>query len=34
MDIVRGVSFVPEMEALATVSEDCTVKLWSFKNID
>ncbi len=34
MDIVRGVSFVPELEALATVSEDCTVKLWSLKNIE
>lgn len=34
MDIVRGVSFVPEIDALASVSEDCTVKLWSLKGID
>lgn len=34
MDIVRGVQFVPEIDAVASVSEDCTVKLWSFKNIE
>jgi WD40 repeat protein len=34
MDIVRGVQFVPQIDAMASVSEDCTVKLWSFKNID
>jgi striatin 1/3/4 len=34
MDIVRGIQFVPELDAIASVSEDCTVKLWSFKNID
>lgn len=34
MDIVRGVQFVPEIDTLASVSEDCTVKLWSLKNID
>ena len=32
--IVRGVQFVPEIDAVASVSGDCTVKLWSFKNID
>ena len=34
MDIVRGVQFVPQIDAMASISEDCTVKLWSFKNID
>lgn len=34
MDIVRGVQFVGEIDSLATVSEDCTVKLWNLKGID
>lgn len=34
LDIVRGVSFVSEIDSMATVSEDCTVKLWSLKGID
>lgn len=34
MDIVRGVQFVPEIDTLASISEDCTVKLWSLKGID
>jgi WD40 repeat protein len=34
MDIVRGVQFISDLDSLATVSEDCTVKLWSLKNID
>jgi striatin 1/3/4 len=31
---VRGVQFVPEIETLASISEDCTVKLWSLRGID
>ena len=31
MDIVRGVHFIPEIDAMASISEDCTVKLWSLK---
>ena len=34
MDIVRGVQFVSDLDSIATVSEDCTVKLWSLQNID
>lgn len=34
MDIVRGVVFVPEIDSMASISEDCTVKLWSLKGID
>jgi striatin 1/3/4 len=34
MDIVRGVQFVPEIETLVSVSEDCTVKLWSLKGLE
>ena len=34
MDVVRGVSFIPEIDALASVSEDCTVKLWNLRGID
>ena len=31
MDNVRGVHFLPD--TLASVSEDCTVKLWSLKRL-
>jgi striatin 1/3/4 len=34
MDNVRGVQFIPDIDSLATISEDCTVKLWSLKGID
>ena len=34
MDIVRGVSIVTEIDSIATVSEDCTVKLWNLKDCD
>lgn len=33
MDIVRGVHFLQKTDTMASVSEDCTVKLWSFKKI-
>lgn len=33
MDIVRGVHFLQNSDTMASVSEDCTVKLWSFKKI-
>ena len=32
MDVVRGVHFLPE--TLASISEDCTVKLWSLRGIE
>ena len=31
---MRGLSFVSDIDTMATVSEDCTVKLWSLKGID
>ena len=34
MDIVRGLHFVPDIDSLVTVSEDCTVKLWSLKGLE
>lgn len=34
MDVVRGVQFVPEIETLASISEDCTIKLWSLRGIE
>jgi len=34
MDVVRGIHFVSEIESLVTVSEDCTVKLWSLKGLE
>ncbi len=34
MDIVRGLLFVPEIDSLASISEDCTLKLWTLKNIE
>ena len=34
MDIVRGLLFVPSIDTMASISEDCTVKLWSLKNLD
>lgn len=34
MDIVRGLLFVPEIDSLASISEDCTLKLWSLKNLE
>lgn len=34
MDNVRGLLFVPEIDSLASISEDCTVKLWSVKHLD
>ena len=34
MDIVRGIRFIPELDAMASISEDCTVKLWSLNGIE
>mmetsp|Transcript_37153 Transcript_37153/g.48860 ORF Transcript_37153/g.48860 Transcript_37153/m.48860 type:complete len:268 (-) Transcript_37153:948-1751(-) len=34
MDIVRGIQFVPAMDAMATISEDCMVKLWNLSDMD
>lgn len=34
LDIVRGLLFVPEIDTLASISEDCTLKLWSLKGLD
>ena len=34
MDIVRGVQFVPSVDAMATISEDCMVKLWNLSKMD
>ena len=33
MDIVRGLYFVPEVDTMASISEDCTVKLWSMRKM-
>lgn len=34
MDIVRGVQFVPNVDGMATISEDCMVKLWNLSDMD
>ena len=34
MDIIRGVQFVPSVDAMATISEDCMVKLWNLSELD
>ena len=34
MDIVRGIQFVPSVDAMATISEDCMVKLWNLSDLD
>lgn len=34
MDIVRGIQFVPAVDAMATISEDCMVKLWNLSEMD
>ena len=34
MDIVRGVQFIPGVDAMATISEDCMVKLWNLSDLD
>jgi striatin 1/3/4 len=28
MDAIRGISFVPSINALISASEDCTLKVW------
>lgn len=33
-DIVRGLHFIPSMETLASISEDCLVKLWNLNDLD
>lgn len=34
MDIIRGVQFVPSVDAMATISEDCMVKIWNLSDLD
>ncbi len=34
LDTIRGLHFIPNFDALASISEDCTVKLWSVKSFD
>ena len=34
MDSVRGTQFMPAVDALATVSEDCMVKLWNLTELE
>ena len=34
MDIVRGIQFIPAVDAMATISEDCMVKLWNLSELD
>lgn len=34
MDTIRGLLFVPEIDTLTSISEDCTVKLWSVRNLE
>lgn len=33
LDSVRGIEFISAIDALASVSEDCTVKLWSIRSM-
>jgi len=32
-DALRGIHYISGLETLATISEDCSIKLWDFKNI-
>ena len=34
MDIIRSIQFVPAVDAMATISEDCMVKLWNLSDMD
>jgi striatin 1/3/4 len=34
MDIVRGLLFVQDLDVMTSISEDCTLKLWSLNNLD
>ncbi len=34
MDNIRGLLFVPEIDTMASISEDCTVKLWSVAHLE
>ena len=34
MDIIRGIQFVPAVDAMASISEDCMVKLWNLSDMD
>ena len=34
MDIVRGVKFIPSIDVMATISEDCMVKVWNLSDLD
>jgi len=33
MDSVRGLHFVPNLNALVSASEDCTIKVWDMQGI-
>lgn len=33
MDSVRGLTFIQATDSLASISEDCTVKLWSIRGM-
>jgi WD40 repeat protein len=34
MDSVRGLQFVEALDTLASISEDCTIKLWNLKGLE
>jgi len=34
MDGVRGLHFVPGIETMASISEDCMVKLWNLVDLE
>ena len=34
MDAIRGLLFMDDIDTLASISEDCTVKLWNMKSLD
>jgi WD40 repeat protein len=33
MDSVRGLKFVSSIDSLCSISEDCTVKIWSIRSL-
>lgn len=34
MDCIRGIYFIQSIDCLASVSEDCSIKLWSVKGME
>jgi WD40 repeat protein len=34
MDSVRGLQFIEAIDTLASISEDCTIKLWNLKDLE